>query len=451
MHRPELAILDEPTSGLDPLLQAEVRTLLRETAADGRTVFLSSHSLDEVQHTADRVGIIRVGPSDRRRPGRDAARTCPPPRVDRVRRSRRPPAVRRARRRATSRGPTSSSVAALGLRGRDGRRRQGRGAPPGRRSRLRARRSRGDLPRAVPGGRRCPLSSSAAGCSTTAGPSSPGALGVSAYVAPDRRDLPVDRELQELDKLVASYPDALKSLFGIGSGSLTSGAGFLDAELFSFMLPLFVLVLAIGSGARTLAGEEDAGRLELLLAYPLRRSRSVLVKGLAVAAEVGLVCAAILVVVARARPRLRARPRVRKARRRGRRTRRDRRPLRLARPRGRCRRGEPYARPRVPAAAAAAGYLIAGLHELAGWLDPFRFLSSFWLVGSSPLQSGVDGWGVLVVVAAALVALAAAMLLFERRDLKCPSRRSRRRPCPAPPARPGRPRGARAGRGTGCS
>ena len=61
MHRPELLVLDEPTSGLDPLLQAEFRTLLRETAAEGRTVFLSSHSLDEVQHAADRVGIIRGG------------------------------------------------------------------------------------------------------------------------------------------------------------------------------------------------------------------------------------------------------------------------------------------------------------------------------------------------------------------------------------------------------
>jgi ABC-2 type transport system ATP-binding protein len=61
MHRPELVILDEPTSGLDPLLQAEFRELLRETAADGRTVFLSSHSLDEVQHVADRIGIIRAG------------------------------------------------------------------------------------------------------------------------------------------------------------------------------------------------------------------------------------------------------------------------------------------------------------------------------------------------------------------------------------------------------
>ena len=61
MHQPDLVILDEPTSGLDPLLQAEFRSLLRETAADGRTVFLSSHSLDEVQHVADRIGIIRSG------------------------------------------------------------------------------------------------------------------------------------------------------------------------------------------------------------------------------------------------------------------------------------------------------------------------------------------------------------------------------------------------------
>jgi beta-exotoxin I transport system ATP-binding protein len=61
MHRPQLLVLDEPTSGLDPLLQAEFRSLVRETAADGRTVFLSSHSLDEVQHVADRIGIIRAG------------------------------------------------------------------------------------------------------------------------------------------------------------------------------------------------------------------------------------------------------------------------------------------------------------------------------------------------------------------------------------------------------
>jgi len=61
MHRPELLILDEPTSGLDPLVRAEFDALLRETAADGRAVLLSSHSLDEVQRVADRVTIIRDG------------------------------------------------------------------------------------------------------------------------------------------------------------------------------------------------------------------------------------------------------------------------------------------------------------------------------------------------------------------------------------------------------
>ncbi|HEU0248392.1 MAG TPA: ABC transporter ATP-binding protein [Gaiellaceae bacterium] len=61
MHRPDVVVLDEPTASLDPLLQTEVRTLLRETAAEGRTVFISSHSLDEVQHVADRVAIIRSG------------------------------------------------------------------------------------------------------------------------------------------------------------------------------------------------------------------------------------------------------------------------------------------------------------------------------------------------------------------------------------------------------
>ena len=61
MHRPELLVLDEPTSGLDPLIQDELHRLLRETVADGATVFLSSHELDEVQRIADSVAIIKNG------------------------------------------------------------------------------------------------------------------------------------------------------------------------------------------------------------------------------------------------------------------------------------------------------------------------------------------------------------------------------------------------------
>ena len=72
MHRPELLVLDEPTSGLDPLMQDEFHRLLRETTAEGRTVFLSSHELDEVQRVADRVAIIKDG-TTRRQPTRSSA------------------------------------------------------------------------------------------------------------------------------------------------------------------------------------------------------------------------------------------------------------------------------------------------------------------------------------------------------------------------------------------
>jgi ABC-2 type transport system ATP-binding protein len=61
MNRPDVLIMDEPSSGLDPLVQREFQSMMREVAAEGRTVFLSSHTLSEVQRVADRVGIIRHG------------------------------------------------------------------------------------------------------------------------------------------------------------------------------------------------------------------------------------------------------------------------------------------------------------------------------------------------------------------------------------------------------
>ena len=224
----------------------------------------------------------------------------------------------------------------------------------------------------------------------------------------------------DFNDLVKNYPDVLKSLFGIEGGDITSGAGYLDVELFSLMLPLLVLVLAIGSGARTLAGEEDAGRLELVLSYPVRRRDAVLEKGAAVACEILAVCVVVFITILAfdalvgldlSASKLGAAV------------------VSLAAlgllygwfalavgaviPSRALAIG-------IPAGAAAAAYLVNGLHGLAGWLDPFRFLSPFWLVGSSPLQKGADAWGVFAVVLTAVVVLLAGSLLVERRDLETP-------------------------------
>ena len=61
MNQRELIIMDEPSSGLDPLVQREFQKMMREVAGQGRSIFLSSHTLSEVQRVADRVGIIRHG------------------------------------------------------------------------------------------------------------------------------------------------------------------------------------------------------------------------------------------------------------------------------------------------------------------------------------------------------------------------------------------------------
>ncbi len=61
MHDPDLLILDEPTSGLDPLVQSDFYGLLKEEQGRGKTVFLSSHILSEVEKVCDRVAIIREG------------------------------------------------------------------------------------------------------------------------------------------------------------------------------------------------------------------------------------------------------------------------------------------------------------------------------------------------------------------------------------------------------
>jgi len=61
MHNPDIVILDEPTSGLDPLLQNTIYEILSDMGREGKTVFMSSHNLAEVEKICSRAAIIRAG------------------------------------------------------------------------------------------------------------------------------------------------------------------------------------------------------------------------------------------------------------------------------------------------------------------------------------------------------------------------------------------------------
>jgi ABC-2 type transport system ATP-binding protein len=61
VHNPQLLILDEPAANLDPRARIEFRTLIRELAADGKTVLLSSHILTELSEICDAVAVIEKG------------------------------------------------------------------------------------------------------------------------------------------------------------------------------------------------------------------------------------------------------------------------------------------------------------------------------------------------------------------------------------------------------
>lgn len=242
-------------------------------------------------------------------------------------------------------------------------------------------------------------------------------LGIVVLVAVTLSIFPTVEGNADFARLYEQYPEELKAFIG-GQLDLTSAPGYLHAELFSFMVPLLLLVHAIGAGARAIAGEEEAGTLDLLLALPLRRTRVVLDKlaamvaltgalaavlflsiwGMAVAVgmEIGgdriaaaCVAAWLLAVLYGA----------------------------LALLVGSAA-GKKGAAIGVPTAAAVAAYLLDGLGNLVDALEPWRVLSPFnWYFEADSLRAGfAPGWlGLLLAAAAVFGALAPPA--FARRDV----------------------------------
>ncbi len=109
---------------------------------------------------------------------------------------------------------------------------------------------------------------------------------------------PAVRDSSDLQSFVRELPAGVKAV--IGDADYGTAAGFLSGELFSLMVPLLMLVAGIGLGARSIAGEEEAGTIDLLLSLPITRRRLLLEKAGAVAVATALLGGALFVALAAA-------------------------------------------------------------------------------------------------------------------------------------------------------
>ncbi len=90
---------------------------------------------------------------------------------------------------------------------------------------------------------------------------------------------PTIEGIEGLQELVDQYPDSLMAMFGASDlAGFSTPAGYLNAELFGFMMPMLIAVFAVGRGSGAVAGEERSGTIELLLSQPVSRGRLLLEK-----------------------------------------------------------------------------------------------------------------------------------------------------------------------------
>lgn len=243
-------------------------------------------------------------------------------------------------------------------------------------------------------------------------------VGVAAYVAMITAVFPTVRDASGMQELMDQYPKSVLAMMGVADIDFTSGAGYLAAELFGFMVPLFVLVLTIGTGASAVGGAEDSGALDLVLAHPIRR-RSVLLQNAAVVAvEAVLIGAVVVVGLAIGDPIVDLK-------------------LSYANLFGTvlgvvllgvllgwlalvvgAATGSRAIALGATSAFAALAYLGSTLPELVEGLRPVRWFSPFFYATSgSPLALGFTWWHAVVLAGAAAVVLGVGVVLFDRRSL----------------------------------
>ena len=200
---------------------------------------------------------------------------------------------------------------------------------------------------------------------------------------------------------------------------ITSPEGYLNSQLFAFMVPLLFLVYTVGHGAGAIAGEEAAGTMDLLLANPVPRWQVVIEKFgamsagtvvLAAATWLSLALGAVLVDMELSLLRLFE---VTLA------------ALLLGYLFGAfalmlgCVSGRRGMSIGVSAGVAVATYLLNGFALIIDWLEPFRILSPFYFyAGNDPLVNGLDFVHTLVLIALTGLCLAAAVAGFQRRDVQ---------------------------------
>lgn len=246
-------------------------------------------------------------------------------------------------------------------------------------------------------------------------------VGVGAYVATMLAFFPTARsQAQSFNQLLENYPKGMLTMF-VGSEKIDFGSApsFLNTYLYASMVPIIVLVLAIGFGAAAIAGEEEAGTLDLVLAHPVSRRSVVLQKALVLPALLTTVGAVIVLLVVGAVPLLDMDLSV------GNLVAATVALVLLATDLGLVALAVGAATGRRGLAAGVAGgvaagtYLVNSMSSLATWLEPWRVVSPFyWASHDNPLANGLAPGRLVVLVVLGSALLGVAVVAFERRDLR---------------------------------